>query len=193
MTHNASDAFSLEWNYALEVYAQPGVAEACLLLQDRAGVDVVVLLHAVYLFAAKGIALDEQALASAEARVRSWRREVTAPLRALRTTLKPGFAGMPPEFVAQTRQKIKEAELDAESAAFAALCGDVEAHRGSPVPANGSEGSAGQLLGRLLRLYAAGALPASRHDAAVQAAVHRVQRLLDEERARAATLMRSGA
>ncbi|MGK6305759.1 TIGR02444 family protein [Variovorax sp. DT-64] len=190
MTHTASDAFSLEWNYALEVYAKPGVAEACLLLQDRAGVDVVVLLHAIYLFATKGIALDEQALASAEARVGSWRREVTAPLRALRTTLKPGFAGMPPEFVAQTRQKIKEAELDAEFAAFAAVCGDIEAHRGDPVPV---PGNARPLLDRVLRLYAADAPPASRHDAAVQTAVHRMRRLLDEERARAATLMRSGA
>lgn len=177
----ASDTLSLAWNYALGVYAQPGVAEACLLLQDRAGVDVVVLLHAAYLFAAQGIALDEQALASAEARVGAWRRESTAPLRALRTALKPGFAGMPPAFVEQTRQKIKEAELGAEFAAFAALCGDAEAHRGDPVPANGG---AGPLLDRVLRLYAANASPASPHDAEVQAAVHRLQRLLDEERAR---------
>lgn len=175
---DTTNAFSLELNYALRVYAQPGVAEACLLLQDRAGVDVVVLLHAMYLFAAKGIALDEQALASAEARVGSWRREVTAPLRALRTALKPGFAGLPPTSVEQTRQKILEAERDAEFAAVAALCGNPETRRQGSIPATDS---AGPLLSRVLRLYAANPLPASQHDVAVEAAVRRLQGLLERE------------
>lgn len=178
MTDTASDAVSLEWNYALRVYAQPGAAEACLLLQDRAGVDVVVLLHAMYLLAAKGIALDEQALARADARVGSWRREVIAPLRALRTALKPGVAGVPPAFVEQTRQRIKAAELDAEFAAFAALSGDSDMHRQGPVPA---ADAAGSLLGRVLRLYATNASPASQDDAAVQEAVRRLQGLLGNE------------
>ena len=179
MTDTASDAaLSFELNYVLSVYAQPGVAEACLLLQDRAGVDVVVLLHAMYLFASKGVALDEQALASAEARVGSWRREVTAPLRALRTTLKPGFAGLPPASVEQTRQKIKEAEREAEFAAFAALCGDAETHgQGSILATRG----AGQLLDRVLLLYAPNAPAASQHEVAVQAAVRRLRGLLDNE------------
>ena len=189
MTHTASDAFSLEWNYAVEVYAQPAVAEACLVLQDRAGVDVVVLLHAMYLFAAKGVALDEQALASAEARVGSWRREVTAPLRALRAALKPGFVGLPPASVEQTRQKIKEAELDAELAAFAALCGDAETHRQGSIPA---AHGAGQLLDRVLGLYAANAPGASQHSVAVRAAVRRLQGLLDNE-SQAAEQARSGS
>ncbi|CAN7733079.1 TIGR02444 family protein [Variovorax sp. LjRoot290] len=178
MTDTASDAFSIELNHVLRVYAQPGVAEACLLLQDRAGVDVVVLLHAMYLFAAKGIALDEQALASAEARVGSWRREVIAPLRALRAALKPGFAGLPPTSVEQTRQKIMAAERDAEFAAVAALCGNAETHRHGSIPATDS---AGPLLARVLRLYAANAPPASQHDVAVEAAVRRLQSLLDKE------------
>ena len=36
------------WDYALRIYAQEGVAPACLLLQDCVGVDVTVLLHAMY-------------------------------------------------------------------------------------------------------------------------------------------------
>ena len=178
MTDTASDAFSLELNYALSVYGQPGVAEACLLLQDRAGVDVVVLLHAMYLLDAKGVALDEQALASAEARVGSWRREVTAPLRALRAALKPGFAGLPPASVEQTRQKIKDAEREAEFAAFAALCGDAETHRQESLAATHR---AGQLLDRVLLLYAPTVPAASQHDMAVQAAVLRLRALLDNE------------
>ena len=121
MNESPKDALSREWDYALRVYARPPVAEACLLLQERVGVDVVVMLHAMYLFSQKGIALDSQALAVAEARVRAWRTTVTAPLRSLRASLKTGFDGLPAAAVEDTRLKIKAAELSAEFAAFAAL------------------------------------------------------------------------
>ena len=32
------------WAFALAIYARPGVAEACLALQNEAGVDVMLLL-----------------------------------------------------------------------------------------------------------------------------------------------------
>lgn len=83
--------------------------------------DVVVMLHAMYLFSEQGIALDSQALAVAEARVRAWRTSVTAPLRSLRASLKTGFDGLTAAAVEDTRLKIKAAELSAEFAAFAAL------------------------------------------------------------------------
>ncbi|WP_062361750.1 TIGR02444 family protein [Variovorax paradoxus] len=177
MTEITPDAFSREWDYALRIYAQPGVAEACLLLQDRAGVDVTVLLHAMYLFTANRIALDEQALASAEARVGAWRREVTAPLRALRATLKPGFACIPATAVEQTRQKIKAAEFDAEHAALAALSMDAGMDQGSPA----SSAGAADLLNRVLKLYASNAPRPQRQDAAVREAVLCMQNLLNKE------------
>jgi uncharacterized protein (TIGR02444 family) len=33
------------WAFALAIYAKPGVAEACLTLQNEAGVDVMILYH----------------------------------------------------------------------------------------------------------------------------------------------------
>ena len=177
MTEITPDAYSREWDYALRIYAQPGVAEACLLLQDRAGVDVTVLLHAMHLFTANGIALDAQALARAEARVAAWRREVTAPLRALRAALKPGFASIPAKLVEQTRQKIKAAELDAEFAALATLSMDAGMHQGSLA----SAASSADLLNRVLELYASNAPSSERQDAAVREAVLCLQNILDEE------------
>ncbi|WP_185878855.1 DUF2390 domain-containing protein [Variovorax sp. MHTC-1] len=138
---------------------------------------MTVLLHAMYLFTANGIALDEQALASAEARVEAWRREVPAPLRALRAALKSGFASIPATLVEQTRQKIKAAELDAEFAALATLSMDAGRHKGSP----GSETSSANLLNRVLELYASNAPSLERQVAVVQEAVLCVQNLLDKE------------
>src|SRR5689334_5131591 len=104
-----------QWTYALRTYARPGVADACLQLQARCNVDVVVMLHAMYAFEALGIRLDAHTLAAADAHVRAWREQVTVPLRALRTALKGGFCGIPASAVEETRQKIKTAELEAES------------------------------------------------------------------------------
>ena len=39
------------WQFSLDFYARPGVADACLELQDRAGVDVNVLFFVLYLAA----------------------------------------------------------------------------------------------------------------------------------------------
>lgn len=110
-----------QWDYVLEVYARPGVAQACLQLQARCRVDVVVMLHAMYVFAMLGIRLDATTLAEADARVRPWREQVTVPLRQLRTALKEGFEQFSQGTVDAARQKIKAAELAAESTAFAAL------------------------------------------------------------------------
>lgn len=110
-----------QWNYALQMYGRPGVAEACLQLQARCNVDVVVMLHAMYAFGVLGIRLDATTIAAADARVCAWREQVIRPLRVLRTSLKAGFDGLPSSAVETARQRIKAAELDAEAAAFSAL------------------------------------------------------------------------
>lgn len=118
-----SDKTSLEveWADALDIYAMPGIPAACLLMQDRLGVDVTVLLHAMHVWSRQGVALDEDALAQADALVRPWRSRVTGPLRALRRELKAGFGPVPVELVAATRERIQAAELSAELGAFAIL------------------------------------------------------------------------
>lgn len=174
MDNTKNDALSQEWEHILELYARPGVADACIRLQNFAGVDVVVMLHAIYLFRTHQVALNVQQLASAEALVGAWRREVTAPLRALRTIVKTGFGGIPAKMREQAREKIKAAELAAELGAFAALC---------VVPPqldirSGSEQDVKGLLHRVLQLYAADGLPEARHEASIQKAAELLQGLL---------------
>ena len=53
-----TDAAGALWDFAVRLYAEPGVGEACLALQDRFGVDVPLLLWAAWL----GDGADEAAL-----------------------------------------------------------------------------------------------------------------------------------
>lgn len=93
----------------------------------------------MYAFEALGVRLDADTIAAADAHVRAWREQVTVPLRALRTALKEGFAALPASAVEAARQKIKIAELEAESTAFAALApftGGTFAHGGDAAQAD---------------------------------------------------------
>ncbi|OZI26300.1 TIGR02444 family protein [Bordetella genomosp. 9] len=113
------------WAFSLAVYARPGVPEACLALQDGYGLDVNVLLFALYA-AQHGTSLDTGAFADLDRAVASWRRQVVAPLRAIRRHVKttlgdggatPGGKTPSPASVEQeTYAAIKRAELSAERA-----------------------------------------------------------------------------
>lgn len=96
------------WDFSLEVYARPGVAEACLDLQDRRGVDVNLLLFALWSGAVCGVRLTPDVLASLNAAVAGWRAEVVEPLRQARRRAKAEPGG---EVV---YAQIKAAELAAE-------------------------------------------------------------------------------
>lgn len=71
------------WQFSLAVYRQPQVPPACLMLQDRYGVDVNLLLYAGWR-AWRGDALSSGGCASAMRRSEIWRQELVNPLRALR-------------------------------------------------------------------------------------------------------------
>ncbi|MGB6637399.1 MAG: DUF2390 domain-containing protein, partial [Bradyrhizobium sp.] len=43
MASTQSELEADSWAFALAIYAKPGVAEACLTLQNEAGVDVMLL------------------------------------------------------------------------------------------------------------------------------------------------------
>lgn len=105
-----------QWHYALSAYARPGVAPACLLLQDRLGVDVVVLLHLGYAAARLGQPAAEPGIAAADALVADWRAQVVRPLRAARRAI-PADA----PHLAALRACIQQAELQAEQQALAWL------------------------------------------------------------------------
>ena len=53
------------WAFSLDVYGRPGVAPACLALQDRHGLDVNLLLFCCWA-ASQGVTLDQRTLAAAE-------------------------------------------------------------------------------------------------------------------------------
>jgi uncharacterized protein (TIGR02444 family) len=119
------------WAYALRTYAEDGVAPACLLLQDRLGVDVVVMLHAMYR-ARMGAALGRDEIAGMDAAVREWRSQVVAPLRSVRRALKTRLGGFAPDQVHALREQVKSVELMAERKAFELLAQAAEPPRSAP-------------------------------------------------------------
>ena len=105
----ASD--SAFWRFSLRFYALPGVAPACLALQDQAGVDVNVLL--LLLFAAdQGRELSRDDVARLDAAIAPWRTDVVGPLRTLRRRLKTGVGDFPSN--EGFRNLVKKIELEAE-------------------------------------------------------------------------------
>jgi uncharacterized protein (TIGR02444 family) len=98
------------WASSLALYARPGVAAACLRLQDERGLDVNLLLLCCW-FARSGRGrLSEDDLAAAEARAANWRRDVIEPLRAMRRELK----GLPDGASSPLYAELKQLELRAE-------------------------------------------------------------------------------
>jgi uncharacterized protein (TIGR02444 family) len=102
----AADEF---WAFSLDLYARPGVAEACLRLQDAHGLDVNVLLLCCWL-ARRGCRVSAADLAAAEARAAPLRTHVLVPLRAARRALKT----MPLTGAAALYAQVKAVELAVE-------------------------------------------------------------------------------
>jgi uncharacterized protein (TIGR02444 family) len=114
MTDDALSIAADSWRFALALYAKPGVSAACLQLQDDAGVDVMLLLVALFAASHRCIALTDADLIAMDAVVRPWREQVVQPLRALRCTLKSGPSPAPSAMSDRLRERIKASELDAE-------------------------------------------------------------------------------
>ena len=98
------------WNYCLNLYARPGVEQACLDLQSR-GMDVCLLLCAAWL-ETRGVACDESRLGQLSACAGPWQREVVQPLRQLRTQWREAAAH--DDVLAALRVQVKAFELEAE-------------------------------------------------------------------------------
>ncbi|WP_181179249.1 TIGR02444 family protein [Mesorhizobium sp. B2-7-1] len=102
------------WAFLVDFYGRVGVSEACLVLQDEAGLDVVEMLMLVYADIALGKSLSNGEIAAMRAGMSSWRQDVVLPLRALRRTLKPAREDIADNAKEQLRAQIKKAELTAE-------------------------------------------------------------------------------
>jgi uncharacterized protein (TIGR02444 family) len=101
------------WRFSLGFYRQPGVADACIALQDECGVDVNVLFFFLWLAADKKQVLPDNARAVCEQAL-LWRDDVVAPLRSLRRKLKSGSTFVAPDTAELFRTKIKAIELESE-------------------------------------------------------------------------------
>ncbi|MGR4862434.1 TIGR02444 family protein [Caulobacter sp. LARHSG274] len=114
------------WPWALEVYARPAVAQACLSLQDGHGQNVPYLLWAAWR-ASEGRGADARAAAQL---VRRWDAEVGAPLRSVRRAIKPAWPGIDDAAREIFRDAVKAVELDGEKLLMESL----EALSGDPGP-----------------------------------------------------------
>ena len=99
------------WDFAVSLYARPGVEAACLALQDDHGQCAPLLLWRLW---ALERTVDAATLGSAVVLARDWDRRVVAPLRSVRRGL---AASMPPITDASRlslRESVKGRELAAE-------------------------------------------------------------------------------
>jgi uncharacterized protein (TIGR02444 family) len=101
------------WQFSLSLYGRPGIAEACLRLQDRDGLDVNVVLYCCWA-ASRGAALDGAAIAFLAACSAEWQARVTGPLRAVRRNLKTGVRPVALPDSAPLREAVKALELESE-------------------------------------------------------------------------------
>jgi uncharacterized protein (TIGR02444 family) len=100
------------WDFSLALYAQPGVADACLQLQDEHGLNVNLLLWCVWL-EQLDVHLTEAHFQEAHHHTDEWDRRYVVPLRQLRRRMKTEF-GTRDETIEAIRNQIKGAELAAE-------------------------------------------------------------------------------
>jgi len=101
------------WRFSLRLYRQPGVAEACIALQDQAGVDVNLLLFLLWQATHKR-ALSMAEVEAIEQRIAPWREATVVALRAVRRTLRSPPALVAPAAAELFRTRIKAVELEAE-------------------------------------------------------------------------------
>jgi len=113
MTDKETERGSPFWRFSLGFYRQPGVADACIALQDGCGVDVNILLFFLWLATARRCVPPAAAKALC-AKAGPWRDDVVVPLRTLRRRLKDGSSLVERNVAELFRTKIKAVELESE-------------------------------------------------------------------------------
>ena len=101
------------WRFSVKFYAVPGVAPACIELQDRTKVDVNVLFFLLW-NATQKRALGDTDVAELDRIIGAWRDMTVIPLREVRRALKSPPPVMAPEVAEGFRTRIKQVELEAE-------------------------------------------------------------------------------
>jgi uncharacterized protein (TIGR02444 family) len=101
------------WRFSLQFYRLPGVAEACIALQEEAGADVNLLLFLLW-HGIQGRRLSGRQVERLEQEIAAWRDRAVIPLRAIRRALKPSPGLVEPGAAEAFRTRIKAVELEAE-------------------------------------------------------------------------------
>ena len=120
------------WTWALDAYARPGAAEACLDLQEAHHQSVPLLLWAAWA-AQQGRPLGFGDLMDGSSLAARWDEAAVAPLRAARRALKPPVAGIADEVRGTLREEVKALELKAERILMTRLEDLTPAPEGGPV------------------------------------------------------------
>lgn len=131
------------WTFSLAVYDQPGVAAACLALQDRHGLDVNILLYCCWA-GARGATLSRAQVRTLQAAVAAWSGEVVQPLRAVRRRLKTERD----DEAQDLRAKVLQLEIEAERLEQARLLAAVPLPAGQPEPRKAGANLAAYLKSR---------------------------------------------
>ena len=100
------------WDFSVQLYGQPGVADACLSLQEQHGLDVNLLLFGIWsdLFGNGG--LDLEAFERITREASAWRDQVIIPTREARRAAKRGH----PSLTASESEAVYRRMLDTELA-----------------------------------------------------------------------------
>jgi len=129
MSEAPSSSGSPFWRFSLAFYRRAGVADACIALQEQAGVDVNLLLFLLWQASLRRVISAAQ-VDDLERRIAPWRNATVIPLRTVRRVLKspPGLVAAGTAELFRTR--IKAVELEAERLQQEAM---YELTRASPV------------------------------------------------------------
>ncbi len=104
------------WDFSVRAYSQPGVADACLALQDQYGLDVNLLLYCCWIGAFRG-SIPESDLTAALEFSTIWSANVVRPLRQVRAWMKTTGCQserLPRADCMAVRADVKATELAAE-------------------------------------------------------------------------------
>ena len=104
------------WRFSVKFYAVPGVAPACIELQDRAKVDVNVLFFLLW-NATQKRALGQAEVAELDRMIGAWRDMTVIPMREVRRALKSPPPVMAAEAAEGFRTRIKAGRTGSRAAA----------------------------------------------------------------------------
>jgi uncharacterized protein (TIGR02444 family) len=154
------------WDFVARLYAAPGVAPACLELQERHGVDVTFMLFCLWRGSADAKPLGENMRALSDM-AREWRDAVVLPLRAARRRLKAEATASSRPETKTLHQTVLAAEIDCEHAELLMLADRAETLCGPP----DGGGSAAVMAGNLAGFFEASGIKPAAQDAVAIAAI----------------------